>query len=455
MVFVTLVGAGVPLTISKITASNKVTNNYSNTYSMVKSALRLEIVFALFLTIIIIVFKNTFTLFLGSNSSYYMLIALIPAIISTGVYTPFKGYLWGEEQYFKVSIVEFIEQIIKIVLLFVLVKINVDLNSLTPLGVAVTISAVISTIIGVVFYFTNGGRLNGKDIKYKPIIESSLPLTTTRFFNSLMQPLISIIIPFKLVALGYTKAQSLSMLGVAMGMTFPLLTIPSTLIGSLAMVLIPEIATMLKAGKSNSLHKQISSSILFTMCCSFICIPFLYALAEPICMLLFNNYDAGLYLKYASWTVIPTGLSAITTSILNSLGKERQTFIYFLISSIITILMVMFLTRVFGIHSLFISLGFGMLVTFILNMQKIKKTINYKHNTLKEIIILTIITIPCTLLTMWLYNIFLIMYGSFISMIISAVISTLAFILLLVSFNILNINVVFNSLKYKKNKKAC
>lgn len=456
MVFVTLLNSGLPLTISKITASNKVSQNYASTYSAVHSSLRLEIILCLLLVAITLIFKNVLILFLGSEFSYYMFLTLIPAIICAGIYSPFKGYLWGEEQYFKVSLVEFIEQIIKMIVLIILASIGSNMESLLPLGWAISISAILSTIIGIVFYFTQGGRLSKSNLQYKPIISSALPLTTTRLCGSLMNPLISIILPFRLVAMGYTKSQALSMLGIAMGMAFPILTVPSTLIGSLSMALIPEIATMLESGNSKSLHRQINSSILFTMCCSFICVPILVALSEPICMILFNNYEAGIYLKYAAWTIIPTGLSSITTSILNSLGKEKQTFIYFIISSVITLLIVLLTPKFLGIHSLFVALGIGMTITFILNIYTIQKTLKFKHHTFKYMLKLIIITIPTTLLAMWLYNIFIIMYGDIIAMIISAIITTMSFIFLLVAFNLLDISVIIQTLKRdKKQTKTC
>ena len=452
MVFVTILSAGLPLTISKYTASDKVSNNKSHTYSIVSSGLKIEILISIILVLLIFIFKPLFITLLGYKESYYLLLSMIPAILATAIYSPFKGYLWGEEKYFRVSIVEFIEQIIKILLLIIFTTLNMNISSLLPIGITISISCVLSTIIGITFYFAMGGRLNIKSKQYKEILSSSIPLTTTRFFGSLIHPTISIILPFMLISIGYTKSQALSMLGIAMGMTFPLLTIPSTLIGSLSMVLIPEIASMLESGNTRSMTRQINSSVLFTICCSFICIPILMGLSEPICMLLFNNIEAGIYLKYSAWTILPTGLSSISTSILNSLGKEKYTFKYFIISTIITIIIIFTAPLFAGIHSLFIALGVGMTITFILNNRMINKTLNIKHTYIKQILILLLITIPTTLLSMWLYNIFLIMYGNLFALIISATITLMCFVLLLISFNIIDIRIIFENISNRKVK---
>ena len=63
MVFITLVGAGIPLTISKITATNKVSNNYNNTYSSVTTALTLEILFSIILILLIFVKASKYSIY--------------------------------------------------------------------------------------------------------------------------------------------------------------------------------------------------------------------------------------------------------------------------------------------------------------------------------------------------------------------------------------------------------
>ncbi len=452
MVFITLVSSGLPITISKITASNKVQNKLQNTYASVTGALILQIIFSSILILILLLFKSIFVNILGSVDSYYMLIALIPAIITSAIYSPFRGYLWGEEQYFKVSLVEFFEQVIKIVVLFILTKLSINLNTMFPLGITISISHILSISIGILYYFICGGKLSRKNIEYKPIINSSLPLTTTRFCSSLMSPLTSLLLPLQLVKVGFTNSQALSMLGVAMGMTFPILTIPTTLIGSLATALIPEIATLLKQNNKEQLRRQINTSILFTMCCSFLCFAVFLPLAQPVCELLFNNVEAGNYLFYSIWTIIPTGISAITTSILNSLGQEKYTFRYFVYSALLSILAIFTLPKFIGIHTLFVSIGLATTITYILNMYRINKTLNLKLNNKKHLFNLTLISLPNALLTKWIYNIFNLMYGKIFAIILSSIVCVIGFILLLISFNLVDVKVILSSLKFKKNK---
>ena len=58
-------------------------------------------------------------------------------------------------------------------------------------------------------------------------------------------------------------------------------------------------------------------------------IPIFVSLGEPICEFIFGNKQAGLLLEKASWVMIPLGISQITTTILNSMGYEKFSFLYY------------------------------------------------------------------------------------------------------------------------------
>ena len=102
--------------------------------------------------------------------------------------------------------------------------------------------------------------------------------------GSIINPLISIIIPIQLTQMGLTRDSALSELGIITGMTLPLISIPSTIIGALCMILIPRI----NASKKD-LHLQLNYYIKFTIACVFIFIPTFIALGIPICEFIFTK----------------------------------------------------------------------------------------------------------------------------------------------------------------------
>lgn len=449
MVLLTIVGSSIPLTISKITAKNKSQGQLYNTNYSVTSALIYNTFLAIFISLIAILSKPLLILLIGDSLGFSIILTLIPSIAFTAIYSQLRGYLWGLENYFAVSIVEFVEQIIKIALCIAFVASNFFSNPIIAVANAMNVSCGLSTLLGIYLYLKNSGRFKYKKGYFKEIIKSSAPLTFVRVLGSLLQPIVSIIIPFRLVSITFTRSEILAELGIIMGMSMPLLSIPSTIIGALCMVLIPKIS----GDNKEKLNEQINYYILFTICCIFIFIPIFVVLGEPICTLVFSNAQAGRYLSTMSWVMLPIGISQITTSILNALSEENKTFIYFIISNAIMLVFTLIFTPLIGTSILVIGIGLSATITTILNLCKIRKILGIKTNILILILEHILISLPVILLSTYTYNILSRNLGQFFSISLTAMISIISFISLLFAFNILN----FSTIKkyFIKNKKQC
>ena len=450
MVFVTVLNSGLPLATSKHSIKHK--DNPSTLFGGISSALIISLILCLIISILIIITKPLLCSYFESEHAYILLLTMLPAIIFTGIYTPFRGYLWGNELFFKVSIVEFIEQTIRIVCYFVCLSLFSFSDSLYPAGISLSIACILSTVIGIVFFYLSKGKLKSPKHCFKPILQSATPITLVRLFTSLTQPFMAFLLPIGLVAAGFTNEQALSQLGIAMGMTLPIISIPSTLIGSLATAIVPNLTELNNKNECLQLKKQIASAINFTLCCAFIVIPFFIALAEPTCLFLYDNITAGTYLKNSCWLIIPMGLSQITTSILNSLNLENKTFKFYIYSCVILVLSILILPKYIGIYALMIGMGLSMFLVAILNIFTINKTLTTNKSYLGIIVKLMLICLPTTLLTNWSYNIIVLLFPKFVSLALCGIVSVIAFTVLMTLFNIIDISHIKNVYSIKKNK---
>lgn len=439
MVLITIVGSSIPLTISKITASNKCKSHEFDTNYSVTSSLILTTSISILLCLMLLISKPLLNIIIGSELGYAIIISLIPSIVFTAIYSQIRGYLWGLENYFAVSMVEFVEQILRIGLCLLFGLTNWFSSPIIAVGTALSIACGISTTYGIILYFKNGGRFKYKNGYFKNIIKSSLPLTLMRLFGSLLQPLIAIILPLRLCSLGMTKELALSELGIVMGMTMPLLSIPSTIIGAMCMILIPRING---APNSQELQHQINNYLKFTITCTFIFIPIFLSLSSSICTYVFDNALAGTYMRNCAWIIIPHGLSQITSSILNAISEEHKSFTYYVISSIFLIILILILPSFVGIQSMIIASGLSSVLLLLLNFHSLKKCIHFKPHIIKPIFYHALISIPVIILNNFCYNIFINCMSMFLSIAFTAVISVLGYISLLFVFGIMDINIV-------------
>lgn len=448
-IFITILTAGIPLVVSRKTAEYSVDKDDDKISKTVCAGLTITLFLGLAITLLMLILKPIFNAFLTSKESYSVMITLIPCLIFSGLYAPIRGYLWGKEKYIQVSIVELIEQVLKIICVLILFNVGIK-NTNLPAGLSLSIACILSTLVGFWFYKKDKQKIVLPKGFLKSTIKSVAPLNALRIVGSLLQPFISIILPLMLVKVGFSNDQALSMLGIIMGMTFPILTIPTTLVGSLAMALVPKLSVLQKENSISSLQKQIQNSLAFTIFCCFIFLPIFSSLGVPICELLFGNTQAGIYLSHSAWLIVPMGLSQISTAILNSLGKEKFVFFSHGISGVFVVLSILILPKFVGIYALLIGMGLQNTVVALLNIYKISKLTDYSPK-LSILLKYVILSFAISLFNQWSYPVMALIFGNLIGLVIITLASTLLFVLLTYSFNIVDLEVLLCRFK-KQNK---
>lgn len=448
MVIETFVSSGLPLTVSKLVSKSD--SKGKKLSSIIMAALIIGLCIALILCLIILAFREIVGKLFTDIRCLTILITLLPAVIFSSVYAILRGYLWGKKKFFWVSFTEFIEQILRVIVCVILLAFFYSsFDQSVAVGLSLTISCALSALLVLIIFFKQGGRLSNPKGCFKEILSSAVPITGVRVLSSLLIPLIGIIIPLRLVAVGYTSAQALSQYGIAMGMTFPLLFLPSTVIGSLAMAIIPDLASDQSKNKIDSMHKKITTAISFAIFVSCLILPSYLGLGEQIGEFLFNNTTAGYYLSYSCFIMIPIGVNNIASSILNALGLEIKSFINYLIGAIFLVVAIIVLPQYAGILSLVWGMGMCMIVAGILNILMIKKHLKISIPYIKQTINFLGISLPCALLGKNIYGIINSVWPQFVSLAIAGIVTTAAFIIFCLVFNLIEISSIFSK---KMNK---
>jgi stage V sporulation protein B len=271
-----------------------------------------------------------------------------------------------------------------------------------------------------------------------------------RTANSFAVSLVSIILPARLIAAGYTSAQAMSSFGAAVGQAIPLLFVPTTLIGSFTLVLVPEISENFYKKRHYFLKRDVEKALKFTTLLSAISIPVFLVCGEEIGILVFSGHECGKYLSSSAYLVLFMSLSSITTSILNSMGLEHKTLVFYIISGIFMLLSIYFLPKFIGIYALLIGFSFIYGLTSILNLILLNKHCQQKPKYLKFLITSVLLAIPTSIFGAMLEKLFLPMLGTFFTFIVCSVLMVLFNLLLYLGFNLVD----FKSFKLKLIKKA-
>lgn len=446
-VLLTFVASGLPLAVSRFSSAHNKTKQQNN--SLVTGAIVIAVVSSILLCGIVLIFRGALAQIMTDEACIQILIVLLPGVVFEGVYSVLRGYFWGKQNFFIVCVVELFEQVVRIALcVLMLLGTMTVLEKAVAAGTSLSISCALSMILVGILYFKHGGKL-GKPKEIKTTLQSAMPVTGVRIVGSLVQPLIAFIIPMQLMASGYTSSAALSLLGVATGMTLPLLFIPSTLVNSLSMAIVPELSKAKSMGENTHIINRVQTSLNFCIFVSIFFIPLFIGAGETMGKFFFDNAQSGMLLSSFAWTMLPMGITNITSAILNALGMELKSFKNYFIGSAFLIACIFFLPQWIGIRALGIGMGVCMTITSILNYAMIKKHTNATFYIFKPIVMMTLLSIPSAAITAFCSGLLSHYFTNFFNLAISCSLGAAFFIALCYIFQVVRFESIIHSMKRK------
>ncbi|MBE7073669.1 MAG: hypothetical protein E7379_01055 [Clostridiales bacterium] len=455
MVLLTIIASGIPFIISRISAGYYADKKNKEASSFVSVVLIFTLILSIAIALIVFVMQRFFAKMFTQVGGIAVLLALLPSLIFSAVYCVFRGDLWGKGNYFALCVTEFYEQIIRIVLSLLLINISFSaLQNAFNLSLAMSIACFFSMLLAIVMHFYYGGRL-GKFKKgmLKPFLKQACPITFMRVAGSFVQPLVAIIIPMRLIAIGYTSSQALSLYGVAMGMTMPLLFVPTTIIGSLSTALVPDISTAVVQNNQTHIERRINFSLVFAMAVSAMFVPVFLGMGEILGVFLFDNVLSGFLLQSSAWILLPLGLTNMSSSLLNSLGLENKSFYSFLLGAIVMFACIWLMTPLMGINALVLAMGLNYVVAFLMNYRLLKKHAKVNLKIGKMFLKFICVIVPSGALTAFIVSLSEYIFPTFVILVVGSIVSFGSFILLSMTFNLIDIKTIYFAIKQKINTK--
>ncbi len=449
--------SGTPITVSRLMTKYKAEGKKERVNKVITAGLSLTLFTAIPLCLAFFFMRGHLGFLFADSRCESIFLIVLPGLIFTSVYSVLRGVFWGNKDFLPYSIIELLEEICMIVVGIVLISFATDVyQGAFRAGVAVLVSYVFSFTLATIVFFIRKNKLRNPISELKPLITSAAPVTAMRTANSFAMSLVSIILPLRLIAAGISEAQAMSMFGAAMGQSIPILFIPTTLIGSFTLVLVPEMAENYYKKNYFYLKRDIEKALKFTIMVACVFIPVFTVCGEEIGIIIFDNADSGKYLSASAFLMLFMAISNITTSMLNSIGKEHKTLIYFIISAAFMLLSILFLPRYIGIYSLLVGFVFVFGLTALFNLRLLNKECVQKPQYLKFLLIVTLLTLPVILFGFLLKTLLLPALGILFTFFICSAVLVIAMFLLYLCLDIVKVNAIKVKFKrlFKKKSRA-
>ena len=373
-VFITVGTGGLPISLSRFISKQKAVGNLDGEKECVGAGVTLALLLTLPVSIVGIAFPSLFSVFFSDKRVVGVFRVLLLGLAFSAVYTVLRGSFWGNKRFLTAALLEVTEESVMVLAGVLLLRgvTSAETGAITAAW-AITLSNLVAFVATAVCFFVCGGRIGKPEKQLKPLFNATLPITSVRVSNSLVSSAIAVLLPTMLVRAGATQAQALSIFGILSGMVVPFLFIPATAIGSISLVLVPEVSGDYYAKNNERLRKNITRGLQCAALIALFLLPFFSSIGDDLAVLAFAEPLAGEYVRKGCVVLLPMSVSMLATSMLNAMGKEKRTFTFFFIGAAAQMLCILLLPGLVGGYAYVIGLGMAFLCNGILALIELGK----------------------------------------------------------------------------------
>lgn len=271
---------------------------------------------------------------LGDARTQTGLLLLLPVLLLTGVENLQKHHFYGIGSMRLPAGIELGEKLIhclSIILLLVLVVPEQDEVSVGLIVTGMLISEIFSSLALTMgrqhhkyLHRNQGGVRENPAALRRRMAKIAIPVSLTALAGNLMGAATSVVIPKLLVVHGLSATQAMEEFGVMLGMTLPLLMVPSAFINALSLALLPRLSEERELGQMASFRRTGEKAMLSV---SYVVLPLIALIATlgpDLGALLFAEERVGSYILPLAVGVGASCYHTILVCMLNALGKQSQ-----------------------------------------------------------------------------------------------------------------------------------
>ena len=383
----TFATSGICTAVTRLVADELAVGSRGGTLKILRRALGLTLIFAAITIIILLLFGDFIaTVMLGDNRAAPSIKILSLSLPFMGISSCLRGYFIARRKTGPCATSQIFEQAVRILVVLFGIKRFIHLG-LTAACAAVLVGDTVAEALSCLFMYLrflyDKGKLNALSGRANPpfstfgaILRISTPITAGRYLNSGLRTGENLLVPRLLSLHAQSRANALSLFGMIKGMALPVLFFPSTLLGALSTLLIPEISEARALNRNGVVRSLIEQIIRLTALISFIFASIFLLCGYKIGNLLYQSNDVGFLLTALSPIVPLMYLDSVCDGILKGLDQQLFTFRTATLDSLLRIGLILVLLPKWGIWGFIIVMYISNFLTCALNVKRLLKCSN-------------------------------------------------------------------------------
>ncbi|WP_018757062.1 stage V sporulation protein B [Paenibacillus terrigena] len=406
IVIVTIITGGIPLAIAKLVAEADSQEDDAKVRKILTVSLIFTIGISLLFTLLCILFAPWITTHVLTDSRVYLtFLSMAPMIPVIAVSSVFRGYFQGKQNMIPTAASGIIETLVRIVAMLTLSYLFL------PKGIEYAAAGAMLGVVAGEFcgFFTlfwhywmnkrsaaksfqndtsNAPQTDAVTDKQtgvlKRIMGISIPVTAGRLVGSLSYLFESILTMQSLAIAGIATGIATAQYGALQGMIIPIIMLPGALTYSLAVSLVPSLSEAAARKDSKTIHKRLHQAIRLSLVSGAPFAIIMFVLAEPLCLLLYNNGEVANMLKWMAPVALFIYIQAPLQAALQALNEPGKALLNTFIGAAIKLILIVQLASNpdLGIYGALIAIMVNILVVTILHLQSVIRVLHFRMSWL-------------------------------------------------------------------------
>ena len=302
----------------------------------------------------------------------YLICCALPFISMS---SSISGYFVAIRRTYKSTIIQFFEQIIKIIIT------GLILTAYLPKGTEFACFALIlGDLISEIFSFIGNYIIYKIDLeKYKTtytiqhksfyynkkIFTIATPIALTSLIRSGLSTLKQILIPLSFEKRNLDCAKALSIYGEINGMAMPIILFPNVIFASVSSLFVPEFATYKAQNRRKSIKKAVVITLLISIIFSCLISIFLFSFSKKLSIFIYHDENIAKYIRLLAPLTFFILVDTVIDNILKGLDAQNSVMIINIFDTLLDVILIYTIVPKFGIYGYLVSLFFSEIVNFV------------------------------------------------------------------------------------------
>ncbi len=313
-----------------------------------------------------------------SSSSLRILAFSLPFVSLSAA---LNGYMTASRRMSRYSVIQLIEQITKIALTVFFVGKSDLLSHRTAIDLiclAITVSEVVSFSIALLLYLFDMAKERASAKKATSFMRKftrlALPDAFGAYIRSGLNTLEHLLIPKGIKQYGASQNKAFSDYGIVQGMALPVVLYPSSILGVVSGLLVPEIAECKQKNNKIQVDYIINRVLQIAMIFSLLIMAFMLTFSKELSLSVYKSTNAEEFIRLLAPLIPIMYLDMTTDGMLKGLDLQLDIMKINVIDSVLCVVLVWFLVPKMAVEGYLVTIYAAEIINFVLSFTKLCKS---------------------------------------------------------------------------------